>query len=75
MYAIRSYYGFRVKCKNKRFKYFLENNALPIFDEVVGEKNFTPNIISKKDGLSNKIIMEFHIVFPDWVDVFEGVVA
>lgn len=65
---------FKVKCKNKNFKYFLENKALLIFDDDINTKNFAPTIYSKKEGRSNNIVMEFHLAFEDWIDIFEDVI-
>lgn len=66
---------FKVKCKNKNLKYFLENNALLIFNDIMKTKNFAPNIYSKKEGSSNRIVMEFHLAFAEWVEIFEKVIS
>ncbi|MEC3906227.1 hypothetical protein VOI54_04310 [Tamlana sp. 2201CG12-4] len=65
---------FKVKCRHKNFKYFLENKALIIFEETMKTKNFAPNIFSKNNGLHNRIVMEFHLAFSEWVEIFESVI-
>lgn len=65
---------FKIKCKNKKFKYFLEYKALSIFDEDMKTKNFTPRIFSQSIGSNNQIVIEFHLEFSEWVQIFEKVI-
>ncbi len=64
---------FKVKCKNQNFKYFLENKALPYFDEIMSTENFNPRIFTKNEELKNQIIIEFHLGFPKWKEIFEEI--
>lgn len=66
---------FKVKCKNKNFKDFLENRALLIFNEAMNTKNFAPNIFSKNENSYNQIVMEFHLVFSEWIEIFENIIV
>lgn len=66
---------FKVKCNNDNFKYFLENKALIIFDDVMRTKNFDPSIFSDNTESINQIKMEFHIAFPDWINIFKKIIS
>ena len=65
---------FKVKCENKNFKYFLENRGLLVFSKEMKTKNFAPIIFSKNESSSNRIVMEFHLAFDNWVEIFDKVV-
>lgn len=66
---------FKVKCKNKNFKHFLDSNALSVFNKSMRTKNFAPHIFSQNHGSANNIIMEFHLAFEEWVEIFEEVIS
>ena len=65
---------FKVKCKNKTFKYFLENNALTVFDEIMKTQNFDPRIFHQNQDSHHQIVFEFHIVFENWVCIMEHII-
>ena len=66
---------FKVKCENESFKQFLDEQALPVFNEVMDTKNFAPRIYTVKEGFDNKIKVNFHLAFPGWIDVFEDIIS
>ncbi len=59
---------------NENFKYFLEKKALPIFDNVIKTKNFSPEIYSYNKTSENKIIFEFHLGFENWIEIYEDII-
>ena len=65
---------FKVKCKNKTFKYFLKNNALTVFDEIMKTKNFDPRIFYQNQESHHEIVFEFHISFEIWVYSIEDII-
>ncbi|NGX85409.1 hypothetical protein [Aequorivita sp. KMM 9714] len=64
---------FKVKCKNQNFKHFLENKALRTFDTIMKTENFNPRIFSENHESINQIVMEFHLGFPKWTEIFEEI--
>lgn len=65
---------FKVKCKSKTFKYFLENNALTVFDTMMKTQNFSPNIFYQKQEAHPEIVFEFHIAFENWIYTIEDII-
>ena len=65
---------FKVKCKNKTFKYFLKNNALTVFDEIMETKNFDPRIFYQNHESHHEIVFEFHIAFENWIYTIEDII-
>lgn len=64
---------FKVKCKNQNFKQFLEIKALPIFDKMMEAQNFSPRIFSENLESANQIVLEFHLGFPKWREIFSDI--
>ena len=64
---------FKVKCENLNFKHFLENKALPIFDNIMETENFNPRIFTQNDEMKNQIVLEFHLGFPKWTEIFDEI--
>ena len=64
---------FKVKCKNQNFKHFLENKALRIFIKIMETENFNPRIFTQNDESNNQIILEFHLGFPKWPEIFDEI--
>ena len=64
---------FKVKCRNQNFKHFLENKALLIFDSIMETENFNPRIFTQIDELNNQIVLEFHLGFPKWTEIFDEI--
>ncbi len=64
---------FKVKCENQNFKNFLENKALPIFDNIMETENFNPLIFTQNDEMKNQIVLEFHLGFPKWTEIFDEI--
>ena len=64
---------FKVKCTNQNFKHFLENKSLPIFDKIMETENFNPRIFTQNDELNNLIVLEFHLAFPKWCEIFHEI--
>ena len=65
---------FKVKSKNKTFKYFLENNALEVFDKIMESQNFDPRIFTQNQQSHNEIVFEFHIAFENWIYTIEDII-
>ena len=65
---------FKVKCRNENFKYFLENNALSVFDEIMENQNFDPRIFTQNHESRQEIIFEFHIAFENWLYTIEEII-
>lgn len=66
---------FKVKCKNKKFKNFLENKGLCSFNQIMESQNFDPTFFTQKTDSTNKIVTEFSIIFQDWINVFEELIT
>jgi len=64
---------FKVKCENLNFNYFLVNRALPIFDNIMETENFNPRFYTQNDGSKNQIVLEFHLGFPKWTEIFDEI--
>lgn len=64
---------FKVKCENQNFKHFLENKALLIFDNIMETENFNPRIFTQNNELKNQIVLEFHLGFPKWTEIFSEI--
>ena len=64
---------FKVKCKNKNFKHFLENKALSIFDNVMESENYNPRFYTQVENSNNQIVIEFHLGFENWTDIFNEI--
>ena len=64
---------FKVKCENKNFKYFLENKALSIFDNIMKSENYNPRIFTQKLDSKNQIVIEFHLGFENWMEIFDEI--
>lgn len=64
---------FKVKCENQNFKNFLENKALPIFDNIMETENFNPRFFTQNDEMKNQIVLEFHLGFPKWTEIFDEI--
>lgn len=64
---------FEVKCENKNFKHFLNNNALRVFDKIMETENFIPRIFTQIDESDNQIVFEFHLGFPKWIEIFDEI--
>lgn len=62
---------FKVECDNSNFKYFLENKALNIFEDISHSESFEPNIYTDNELTNKKIIIEFAICFPCWLTAIE----
>ena len=64
---------FKVKCEDQNFKHFLENKALLIFDNIMETENFNPRIFTQNDELKNQVVLEFHLGFPKWTEIFDEI--
>ncbi|MDO5971375.1 hypothetical protein Q4Q35_16330 [Flavivirga aquimarina] len=64
---------FKVKCKNQNFKFFLENEALMTFDNIMETENFNPRIFMQNNESNDQIVMEFHLGFPKWTEIFDEI--
>ena len=64
---------FKVKCQNKNFKHFLENKALRAFDNIMKTENFNPRIFTQNHESINQIVMEFHLGFSKWTEIFDEI--
>lgn len=64
---------FKVICKNQDFYQFLTQKALVVFDKRMKKDNFNPHIFTQKSDLSNQIVIEFHLGFSAWWDIFEEI--
>ena len=65
---------FKVSSENENFKYFLKNKALDPLNTIAKKLDFSPYIYSEKvDGI-HKIVMEYHLQFPDWPNALEPII-
>ena len=64
---------FKVKCENENFEHFLENKALLIFDNIMKTENFNPRVFTQNQESNNQVVIEFHLGFPKWTEIFDQI--
>jgi hypothetical protein len=65
---------FKVKSKNKTFRYFLENKALAVFDKIMETQNFDPRIFTQNQESHRELVFEYHIAFENWIFTIEEII-